>query len=384
MLSLVLSYVYALGGVSEQLYLFDESTGQVVDSVFIGNLGDVPNFVYLPDRSLTGSGEVGIVINSGGFYGYPSLVYFEPVSNTIISEYSLPDSLNPMEGAMVGDTFYFTNYGKDGQGAAVYLFNGGTIVDSIEVGIKPIGIRYCFDYLFVATKSGYLYRINPADRSKDSLYLDPTISNVGCDTQYVYVLATGNYGNDDALIYRVDGPAFDFAGQSDTIRNSYVLAVGEQNIYAATFDGTLYMINRAEGSADSLVLGYSGILGLDFYDGNLYISAGAWMSDTNRILVYNESSASLDSYIVSTSDVGLGFLYAFSLQTSEVEKDFDPPFVYRSGVIYLKDEGRVSIYDARGRRLYSGITSSIDLRRFASGLLLIRIDGRTYRIVNIR
>ena len=385
MVSLLLGYVYVLGGVNEQLYMLDESSGQVVDSLFIGSTGDVPNYVYLPGRTLDSTGAVGIVVNSGGFYGVPSLVYFEPVSNTIISEYPLPDSLNPMEGVVVGDTFYFSNFGKDGSGAAVYLFNNGSILDSIGVALQPIGVKYCFDRILVATRAGYLYGINPADRSKDSLFLGPTISQIGCDSQYIYVLATGNYGSDDALVFRVDGASFTFAGNSDTIRNSYVLTVGDQYVYAATFDGTLYTIERATGSLDSLTTGYSGILGLDFYDGNLYISAGAWTGDTNRVIVYNEATSSFtSSYVISSSDVGIGFLYAFDVQTTSFAEDYRKPFVYRNGVIYLGSPARVSLYDVRGRMLYRGITTRLDVSGYGPGVFIVKVNSRAYRILNMK
>lgn len=384
MVSVVLGYVYVLGGASEQLYLLDETTGQVVDSLYVGSTGDVPNFVYLPGRNLTAGGQVGIVINSGGFYGYPSLVYFEPVVDSILSEYPLPDSLNPMEGVVIGDTLYFTNYGKDGQGAAVYLFYGGTLVDSIEVGLKPIGMKYCFDRILVASLGGYLYSINPADRSKDSLYLGATTSQVGCDSQYVYVLATGTYGNDDAVVYRVDGAAFTYEGESQNFGNSYVMAVGNENIYAASYGGTLYLISRADGSVDSLSLGYSGIMGMDFYDGKLYISAGAWTGGANYVLTYDEQTSTIGSYSLSSDDVGIGFLYAFSVQTDRREGNPTTPFVYRNGTLYFDDVRDVSIYDASGKRIYEGFVSSVNLRRFPSKVLLVRIDGRTYRFVNVR
>ncbi len=384
MVNMVLAYVYVLGGSSEQLYLLDETSGQVVDSLFIGSTGDVPNYVYLPGRALDSTGEVGIVVNSGGFYGTPSLVYFEPVSNVLISEYPLPDSLNPMEGVVVGDTFYFSNFGKDGYGAAVYLFNNGSIMDSIGVAYQPVGVKYCFERILVATRVGYLYSINPSDRSKDSLYLGPTIAQIGCDSQYIYVLATGNYGSDDALIYRVDGFNLTPAGNSDTIRNSYVLAVGDQYVYAATFDGTLYTIERTTGNLDSLTIGYAGVLGLDFYDGNLYISAGAWTGDTNRVIVYNEAASTFSSYVISSSDVGIGYLYAFDVQTTSFAEDYGKPFSYRNGVLYFDSPHRISLYDVRGKMLYRGTTSRLDISGYGPGVFIVKVNSKAYRILNVR
>lgn len=375
------TFVYVLGGSSEYMYKVDVASGQVVDSLFVGANGDVPNFIYMPSRTVN-SGDVGYLINSGGFYGVPSIVELDLYGMGILSEYVLNDSLNPMQGEVVADTFYFTNYGKSGNGSAVYLFNNGSIADSIEVGIKPIGIDYCFGSLFVASKSGYLYRINPADRSKDSLLLDPTISNVGCDDQYIYVLATGVYGNDDARIYRVNPTTFTSDGSTDQFQNSYTLAVGDSKVYAATFGGLLYIIDKATAQMDSLDLGYYGVGGLDFYDGNLYISAGAWSGSENRVLVYNESSGSITGdYVVSSSDVGLGFLIAFDMTVGISEDSHRAPFTYRNGILYMDEPARVSIFDVKGRRLFSGVAERVDLRRFDSPIIFVRTIYGTYKVV---
>ncbi len=381
MLAFLLGYqVYMLSQNDRMIYVWD---GVNVSQLYPTGYMPVPNFLLVQNDTF-------VVINSGGFSGDGSIAF---VGDGFLVEDTFPSHMNPMQAVAFGGKFYITDFG-DAFNDKVYVHDGTDIVDSFTVFKRPSGITYCNGYIFVASTgmnadyslddSSFVHRIDPTNNTIQALKLYRKNANaVECDGNFLYVFLPGAFGADSGYIYKLDANTFTLIDSLNReLSNFYAHAVSQNYIYVATWNGKIYRIDKNTWVVDSfyVVVGndtLSGVGGMDFLNGKLFITFGGFTGGMNMLAVYDEQSMLYSVHVVSPTDIGLGYVLA----TASVGVEENYSKLHIKGNLLKLDEAKfVEIYDMLGRKLLAKRTKVVDLSRYIGKLILVRIDGRTYKL----
>jgi hypothetical protein len=275
-----------------------------------GPTGDVPNYIVDPE----GDPQDRItVINSGGFVGVPSIEFFAR-GDTLPTEVPLPPQMNPMEGLWYNGILYFTDFGKT-YSNKVYLFDGESVLDSIEVGSRPVGIAQFDDYLFVACTgmdstynygTGSLYRIDLKGGGIDSLALSSGTSELAATDHGLLLLAFTWFP--PSFVYRIDPDSLKVLDSLSLNSTFSVIEASDSVFWLGSWEGKLAKFRLPDMQQIEEMDLESNINSIHFDEktGSLWVSVGGYSGDANFVVRIKEGK--IEKIMLSDTDIGIGHL----------------------------------------------------------------------------
>jgi len=272
---------------------------------FLFNTGDVPNYFILNNNEV-------YLINSGGFNGSPSIQKFNFINNEV-SNFLLPENLNPLSGVILNNNIYFTDFGKF-YSENIYVFNG-QIIDSLKISNRPIDIKVLDSFLIVSTngmRADYSYdtiskvfKISINSLKKvDSLIVFPGASNICIYKDTIFLVSTGIYNQTNSRIYKIYGKTFEKLDSLNLSKNIFYADLNDNYLVLGSWDGWIYVLSHNLSVIDSLKISNSINFIYSFGD-KFYITANGFSFNPNYLMIYKPFSK-LDSIKFSNEDLGIG------------------------------------------------------------------------------
>ncbi len=264
--------VYIVNGGAETIDIYDVEKDTLYSDVI--ETGDIPNSMRL-------FGDYFYLVNSGS----ATIQKIDYRENQVVATFNLPEGSNPWDIAWDGSNFYVTSYMFD----RVYKLNeGGTIVDSADAGISPMGVVFLNGYLYVvasffnrtnySTDTGYVYKFSPDLEKLDSLRLleNPTV--IASDGEYLYI-GGGSWAAGGFLVKVrpedmsvVDTLILNSAAGDIAVSGDYGFLVGwslpPTVVDLGTFEvDTVYEIGHEN----------TGFMGVDVSETDIYVAEASWV-----------------------------------------------------------------------------------------------------------